>query len=192
MIRSDKPSTAMSFAKRALVLTLAGSFLSVALPSLATPADNSTSSKPNASGTSDKASHKSASAKTGQSSSKLAKTPVTVVESTTTTTTTTTTKTSTHIASGTGKPKIIEFSAAWCVPCKKMAPMIHKLEVDYAGKAQFQSVDFDKDTDIVTKYDVTSVPTVIIINGAGKISYQHAGSIDEKTMTTELAKVIAK
>lgn len=73
-----------------------------------------------------------------------------------------------------------------------MAPMIHKLEVDYAGKAQFQSVDFDKDTDIVTKYDVTSVPTVIIINGAGKISYQHAGSIDEKTMTTELAKVIAK
>lgn len=70
--------------------------------------------------------------------------------------------------------------------------MFHKLETDYAGKAQFQSVDFDKDTDLVTKYDVNSVPTVIIINSIGKISYQHAGLIDEKTMTTELAKVIAK
>ena len=190
MIPSERQAAAVFQIKMVASLILSIALLAATQPCLATPADKAVGSKGNHA------------AKPAAGSAK----PSVEVEDTTITTTTTKSIKKTNVVGGTdqshvtatshvhagGKPQVIDFSAVWCVPCKKMSPMFHKLESDYAGKAEFQSVDFDKDTKLVAKYGVTSVPTIIIINSAGKIAYKHTGLIEEKTMTAELDKVVVK
>jgi thioredoxin 1 len=90
-----------------------------------------------------------------------------------------------------GRAKVLEFSAAYCVPCRKFAPNFEKLKEQFAGKADFEVVPFDKPEGqaIANKYDVMSVPTVLIFDTAGKLCYRTTGALNEKELTGEISKV---
>ncbi|MEI8132424.1 MAG: thioredoxin, partial [Leptolinea sp.] len=64
-------------------------------------------------------------------------------------------------------PVLLDFNAEWCVPCKRMAPILEKLADDWAGKAVFYQIDADESADLTTKFGVMSIPTVIMLK-AGK------------------------
>jgi thioredoxin 1 len=66
-----------------------------------------------------------------------------------------------------GLPVILDFNAEWCVPCKRMAPILEKLALDWTGKAVFYQIDADVNTDLVMKFGIMSIPTVILMK-AGK------------------------
>ena len=93
-----------------------------------------------------------------------------------------------------GKPTIYEFGASYCVPCKVFAPTFEKIKGQYSGKAEFHTVNIDDDANkqLVEKYKVLSVPKFVILDGTGKIKYQHDGAVDEKTLTDEINKVVGK
>lgn len=67
-------------------------------------------------------------------------------------------------------PVIYDFGAAWCVPCKKFAPIFDKVAESYKGKADFQHIDADdeKNKALVDKYKVMSLPTIVFVDKAGK------------------------
>lgn len=91
-----------------------------------------------------------------------------------------------------GLPKVYEFGAAWCVPCKKFAPTFEKIKEQYSGKAEFQTIDYDdpKAKALVDKYSISSVPTIIIADAAGKKKYEHSGILDEKDLVEQVNKVV--
>ena len=70
-----------------------------------------------------------------------------------------------RLVSGSSLPVFVEFWATWCGPCKVMAPLVESLAREYSGRANFVRVDVDESPELVTKFQVFSVPTFIIVAG---------------------------
>lgn len=59
-------------------------------------------------------------------------------------------------------PVLVDFSAVWCSPCKMLDPVVQQLAADWQGKVKVVKVDVDHDPDLAMKYQVMSVPTLIL------------------------------
>jgi thioredoxin 1 len=57
--------------------------------------------------------------------------------------------------------KVKKFSATWCGPCRALAPVMNEIKGQFSN-VKFEEYDVDNEVDEVMKYNVTSVPTVII------------------------------
>jgi len=57
--------------------------------------------------------------------------------------------------------KVKRFTAAWCGPCKQLAPVFEQLQIQIPGVI-FETIDVDMDKDVALENGVTSIPTVII------------------------------
>lgn len=57
---------------------------------------------------------------------------------------------------------LVDFYADWCGPCRMIAPIMEELADEYAGKAVIAKVDVDNSQNTASKYNVTSIPTVIM------------------------------
>jgi thioredoxin 1 len=66
-------------------------------------------------------------------------------------------------------PVILDFNAEWCVPCKRLDPILEKLAVDWTGKAVFYQIDADIHTDLVMKFGIMSIPTLILFKSGKEI-----------------------
>ena len=58
---------------------------------------------------------------------------------------------------------LVDFYANWCGPCKMVLPIIDSLDEEFAGKANICKVDVDANGDLASKYNIKSVPTVLIM-----------------------------
>jgi thioredoxin 1 len=56
---------------------------------------------------------------------------------------------------------VVDFMAAWCVPCKTMTPLLESLATEYQN-IKFVKVDADNEHDIVSKYKISGVPVLLI------------------------------
>jgi len=65
------------------------------------------------------------------------------------------------------RPAVVDFSAAWCGPCKSIAPVIEGLADDYAERVTVATVDVDDNPRLAALYGVRSVPTVMLFEGGG-------------------------
>lgn len=65
---------------------------------------------------------------------------------------------------------VLDFNATWCIPCKKLTPAFDKAAEAYAGKVKFYSVDIDNNPQTTQAFEITGVPTVVIMTPDGKVS----------------------
>ena len=56
---------------------------------------------------------------------------------------------------------VLDFSATWCGPCKRLAPIIEELAEEYAGKVFIGKIDIEESPEITDKFGIMSVPTVL-------------------------------
>ena len=71
-------------------------------------------------------------------------------------------------------PIVLDFSAAWCGPCKQLAPIIEELSEEYAGRIAVGKCDIEEADDLTMEYGIRNVPTVIFIKD-GKIVERFVG-----------------
>jgi len=84
---------------------------------------------------------------------------------------------------------IIDFTATWCGPCKMIGPIFHELESNEAfSKIKFLSVDVDVAPDVASKYDVSAMPTFVVLKD-GEVIERFSGANPERLKEVLLAVV---
>lgn len=74
------------------------------------------------------------------------------------------------------KPVLIDFNATWCGPCKMMFPVLE--EIAATDKIKVVSVDIDDNDELADKYQVSSIPCLVILN-EGKEVKRNVGMISK-------------
>ena len=62
-------------------------------------------------------------------------------------------------------PVLVDFWAAWCGPCRAVAPTVEALASEYAGKLKVVKLDVDESGDVAGQFGVQSIPTLILFKG---------------------------
>lgn len=65
---------------------------------------------------------------------------------------------------GCNVPVLVEFSAAWCGPCKALEPILAEVENDYKKELIFGKIDVDESPILAQKFNVHGIPAIIIFS----------------------------
>lgn len=84
-----------------------------------------------------------------------------------------------------GSPILVDFWAAWCGPCRMLAPVIEQLSEQYQGKVLVGKVDTDQEQELAMRYGIMSIPTVILFKD-GKEVERKIGVMPPDTYTALL------
>ena len=86
---------------------------------------------------------------------------------------------------GSAEPVLVDFTAAWCGPCKRLAPIVDELANDLKGQVKVGKLDIDEAPVTAAKLGIRSVPTVMLFKD-GRQAGQHLG-LTTKAKLTNLA-----
>jgi len=67
----------------------------------------------------------------------------------------------------TNLPKLWDFWATWCPPCKELKPTIEALEKEYEGKIEIRSINVDENKELAQKFEVKAIPTLVFLDAKG-------------------------
>ena len=87
------------------------------------------------------------------------------------------------------KPVLIDFWAAWCAPCRMIAPIVEELAQEYDGKVKIGKLDVDVNQQTAIKYGVRSIPTVLIIKN-GEVADTIIGALPKTAFIDKLEAVL--
>ena len=79
-----------------------------------------------------------------------------------------------------GMVTMVDLGAGKCIPCKMMAPILEKLEKEYAGRAAVVFLDVWKDQAPAKRFGIRAIPTQIFFDKDGKEVYRHEGFLSEE------------
>jgi thioredoxin 1 len=82
---------------------------------------------------------------------------------------------------------LIDFSATWCGPCKRLDPIVQEIASDYDGQLKVVKVDVDQARSAAAKFGVMSVPTVILMQ-AGAVKEQLIGLVSKQALAERIDK----
>ena len=64
---------------------------------------------------------------------------------------------------------LVDFHAAWCGPCRMIAPLVEQLATTLKGKAKIAKVDIDESQEVTNDLQITSVPTLILFKNGQEV-----------------------
>jgi thioredoxin 1 len=86
------------------------------------------------------------------------------------------------------KPVLIDFWAAWCGPCRALAPVVDEIAKSYHGKLKVAKMDVDRNTATPQRYGVRGIPTLLVFKG-GQVQEQIVGYVPKETIEKALDKL---
>jgi len=68
-------------------------------------------------------------------------------------------------------PVLVDFWAPWCRPCLMVAPIVEELANEYSGRVNFVRVNVDQNPEVASRYNIMSIPTLIIFKNGQPTSH---------------------
>jgi thioredoxin 1 len=72
------------------------------------------------------------------------------------------------------RPVIVDFHALWCSPCKMQSPILKEVASELGDRVRVIKIDVDQNTGIASRFNVQSVPTLIVFKN-GKLVWRQSG-----------------
>ncbi len=88
-----------------------------------------------------------------------------------------------------GKPTMVEFGAAGCVPCDMMQPILDKLRKNYPQKLNVVFIHVGEEQILAARYGIRSIPVQVFYDAEGKEVFRHVGFFAEKDVLEQLKKI---
>ena len=91
-----------------------------------------------------------------------------------------------------GMVTMVDLGAKKCIPCKMMAPILVKLEKEYAGRAAIVFLDVWEDPKPAHRFAISGIPTQIFFDKEGKEVFRHLGFLSEEEIVRRLKEMGVK
>ena len=87
-------------------------------------------------------------------------------------------------------PVLVDFTAAWCPPCRMIAPHVEAVAVKYAGRLRVGTCDVDGNPELAARLGIRSMPTLVVWKG-GKVVCQIVGAVPRARIEALVERALA-
>jgi thioredoxin 1 len=88
------------------------------------------------------------------------------------------------------KPVLVDFWAAWCAPCRMLAPTVDAVAEKYSSNARVVKLNVDDNPAISQRYGIKGIPTLILFKG-GKEEERVVGATSKEAISRMIDKHVA-
>ena len=83
------------------------------------------------------------------------------------------------------QPGLVDYWAAWCGPCKMIAPMLEEVSAEYAGKVTIAKLNVDENPETAAKFGIRGIPTLMLFKD-GQVAATKVGALSKSQLTAFL------